>query len=137
MDNKGRNIFMACAGGYLIYTGYNLVVDVLSREPENKTMFLIAGGAFVIIGLLTVFMNLKEYFKDFKKDVFETEPVAEEVEDTEAIEEVEVEVEKKGHVEIVNLSYAEDNDADDIEDETDEEAEEEILESEEAEDLEE
>ena len=135
MDNKGRNIFMACAGGYLIYTGYNLVVDVLSREPENKTMFLIAGGAFVIIGLLTVFMNLKEYFKDFKKDVFETEPVTEEVEDTEAIEEVEVE--KKGHVEIVNLSYAEDNDADDIEDETDEDAEEEILESEEAEDLEE
>lgn len=81
MDKKSRNIFMAFAGGYLVYTGYSLVVDVMSREPENKTLFMIAGAVFVIIGAFTVIMNLKAYFKDFKKDVFGTEETVEELED--------------------------------------------------------
>ena len=107
MDNKGRNIFMACAGAYLAYTGYSLVVDVMSKEPANKTLFMIAGVIFVLIGAATIIVNLKSYFKDFKKDVFETEESVEETFE-DVVDEVEDEsVERHNHVEIINMSAEE------------------------------
>ena len=105
MDNKAKNIFMACVGGYLMYTGYNLVVDVMSKEPENKTVFLIAGAVFAVIGLATIIMNLREFFKDFKKEVFETEETLEDVEDTEMNEEIE----RHNHVEIIDIMSEDDS----------------------------
>lgn len=124
MDNRGKNIFMACVGGYLMYTGYNLIVDVMSRNPANKVLFLIAGAVFVIFGLLTVIMNLKYFFKDFKKDVFEADEVTE-AETEEA--DVEESAERQNHVEIVEITKVENAEESDIEYEeeaTEEEAEE-------------
>lgn len=70
--NSTRKILMAMVGAYLIYTGGNLIVDVTKGNPENAMLFIIAGAAFVIIGALTVFVNMKEYISAVKADVMIT-----------------------------------------------------------------
>ena len=77
--NNNKKILMAMVGAYLIYTGGSLIVDVTKGSPEKAMLFILAGAAFVIVGAITVFYNMKEYIAAVKEDVMITEDSGEEV----------------------------------------------------------
>lgn len=69
MQNKNmKNLLMAAVGAYLVYTGVTLVMDVQKGQPENEMIFIICGGIFAILGLLTVVINLKTYISVMKEE---------------------------------------------------------------------
>lgn len=62
MQNENiKKLLMASVGMYLVYTGITLIRDVLISEPKNAVIFMIAGGIFVVIGLIAAVMNLRSY----------------------------------------------------------------------------
>ena len=99
MNNSNRKVVMALVGAYLIYTGGSLIKDVLESQPENPTVFIIAGAVFVLVGLYTAIINVKGFLEEMKKEVVITDEASEEDEDTseddeEAEEEDEEEIEE-------------------------------------------
>ncbi|MGO5053531.1 hypothetical protein ACTQ6A_13675 [Lachnospiraceae bacterium LCP25S3_G4] len=59
MNDKSRNILRLIVGGYLIYLGGSLFMDVLKEKPNNYVLFLIAGVFFIAVGGIIIFLNLK------------------------------------------------------------------------------
>lgn len=63
MNKKSRSGFMIIAGGYLIYTGYQLMQDVLKNDPDNKMAFMIASILFMMVGVLTAIFYVRAMMK--------------------------------------------------------------------------
>lgn len=51
MDNRGREIFYAIGGGYLLYLAYKLLMTVKNHESDNPVLLLIFGVIFAIGGI--------------------------------------------------------------------------------------
>ena len=115
--NNNKKILMAMVGAYLIYTGGSLIVDVTKGEPENAILFILAGAAFVIVGALTVFFNMKEYIAVVKEDVMITEDSEEE---SEEYDDEEVHIRKGTGVVDVKLQTDESTDEETVEEEAEE-----------------
>ncbi|MDD3140154.1 MAG: hypothetical protein PHX08_14420 [Lachnospiraceae bacterium] len=59
MNNRTRSVFKVIAGGYLVYLGGTLFLDVLKSKPNNYVLFLIAGVFFIAMGGYLAVINLK------------------------------------------------------------------------------
>ena len=68
LNRRGRNGLLVIAGGYLVYTGFNLIKDILEKSPENSVLFIGAGAIFMIIGVLTVIHYAKAMMKADKEE---------------------------------------------------------------------
>lgn len=81
MDQKTRRMMMAIAGGYLAYVGGDLIYSVIQGKPNNIVLFILIGAVFVLAGIATVIMNMKEYLNEVKKET-ESYEVDEDTADT-------------------------------------------------------
>jgi len=63
VNKKSRSGFMVIAGGYLLYTGYQLMQNVLKNEPDHTVVFMIAGILFMVIGVLTIIYYVRAMMK--------------------------------------------------------------------------
>lgn len=51
MNGKTRDWIWIIVGGYLTYTGVQLVMDVLNQKPEGYIGFVVAGVLFAVFGV--------------------------------------------------------------------------------------
>lgn len=58
------SILWIFAGGYLVYTGYRLCRNVLTGTEDASAGFLIAGGAFCVIGAILLIMAIRNLAKE-------------------------------------------------------------------------
>lgn len=108
MGDKSRPVLLIIGGGYLIYTGSRLISEVMESHPTSENLFIAFGAFFVLFGVLIVGVNLKKIY-DLKKSEKESDVVVEDIDFSEAIEELPVRKEKsvKSNVRMVNLESEE------------------------------
>ncbi len=51
MNGKTRDWLWIIVGGYLTYTGVQLVMDVMNQKPEGYIGFVVAGVLFAVFGI--------------------------------------------------------------------------------------
>ena len=51
MNGKTRDWLWIIVGGYLTYTGVQLVMDVMDQKPEGYIGFVVAGVLFAVFGI--------------------------------------------------------------------------------------
>ena len=81
MNNKSRSGLMVIACGYVVIIGFNLVKAVVSGVTGGSPLFAVAGGLFMLFGVVGAVINIKGLLAARK----ETEETAE----NEAEEEIE------------------------------------------------
>ena len=89
MNGKTRDWIWIIVGGYLTYTGVQLVMDVLNQKPEGYIGFVVAGVLFAVFGVgLIVFAT-----RNMTKPVEETseEEIAADEDMQQEIDEIEEE----------------------------------------------
>ena len=64
MTEKGGNITLLFGGGYLVYTGSKLVMEVQQSHPTNETMFIAIGVCFIIFGVILAGGNLLKMIRN-------------------------------------------------------------------------
>lgn len=93
MNGKTRDWIWIIVGGYLTYTGVQLVMDVLNQKPEGYIGFVVAGVLFAVFGVgLIVFA-----IRNMTKPVEETseEEIAADEDMQQEIDEIEEESRKE------------------------------------------
>ncbi len=68
MADKSKNILFMIGGGYLIYVGSRLVVEIRKSEPSNETVLLAFGAFFVIFGIIILAAHLVGLYKIVKSE---------------------------------------------------------------------
>lgn len=66
---KRRLTVRIIAGGYLAYTGFGLVRDVMAERPENYPMYLLFGAFFMAVGGAWCLLALKRYIRHDYDDI--------------------------------------------------------------------
>ncbi len=59
-NNKSRDVIMAIAGGYLAYTGVQLIMGALEERQDHYILFILIGAFFVIFGGTVLFLRAKK-----------------------------------------------------------------------------
>lgn len=63
MNGKTRDWLWIIVGGYLTYTGVQLVMDVLNQKPEGYIGFVIAGVLFAVFGVGLIVYSIRNMTK--------------------------------------------------------------------------
>ena len=63
MNGKTRDWIWIIVGGYLTYTGVQLVMDVLNQKPEGYIGFVVAGVLFAVFGVGLIVFDLRNMTK--------------------------------------------------------------------------
>lgn len=71
-ENSRRTLYMI-AGLYLIYSGGNLTMSVIKGKADNTTIMLIAGIAFLFVGIFFVVDYIRYRKKSFSQQNTEAE----------------------------------------------------------------
>lgn len=111
MNNKGRDVLLLIAGGYLVYQGVQLISSVKTDQPDNAMFFMIVAVVFILVGGVYTISRIlammkapyEEALKNQEAESDEessteesgTEELAIEESTEEVVEEVTEEVEKK------------------------------------------
>ena len=66
-------ILMILAGCYLVYTGYRLCKNVLDGVEGGSWGFFAAGGAFIVVGAVMLFVGGRNYLRREKEKRAEQE----------------------------------------------------------------
>ena len=63
MNGKTRDWIWIIVGGYLTYTGLQLVMDVLNQKPEGYIGFVVAGVLFAVFGVGLIVFAIRNMTK--------------------------------------------------------------------------
>ncbi len=63
MNGKTRDWIWIIVGGYLTYTGVQLVMDVLNQKPEGYIGFVVAGVLFAAFGVGLIVFAIRNMTK--------------------------------------------------------------------------
>ena len=63
MNGKTRDWIWIIVGGYLTYTGVQLVMDVLNQKPEGYIGFVVAGVLFAVFGVGMIVFAIRNMTK--------------------------------------------------------------------------
>lgn len=63
MNGKTRDWIWIIVGGYLTYTGVQLVTDVLNQKPEGYIGFVVAGVLFAVFGVGLIVFAIRNMTK--------------------------------------------------------------------------
>ena len=63
MNGKTRDWIWIIVGGYLTYTGVQLVMDVLNQKPEGYIGFVVAGVLFAVFGVGLIVLAIRNMTK--------------------------------------------------------------------------
>lgn len=63
MNGKTRDWIWIIVGGYLTYTGVQLVMDVLNQKPEGYIGFVVAGLLFAVFGVGLIVFAIRNMTK--------------------------------------------------------------------------
>ena len=77
MNGKTRDWIWIIVGGYLTYTGVQLVMDVLNQKPEGYIGFVVAGVLFAVFGVGLIVFAIRNMTKPVE-DTSEEEIAADE-----------------------------------------------------------
>ena len=80
-------ILMILAGCYLVYTGYRLCKNVLDRVEGGSWGFFAAGGAFIVVGAVMLFVGGRNYLRREKEKRAEQEAQAQIIRETQPAKE--------------------------------------------------
>lgn len=68
MSNRGREMLRVLAGGYLVFTGFQLARRVLAERPAHSTFFLIASGICAAVGIWAIWISIKGEMEERAKE---------------------------------------------------------------------
>ena len=80
-------ILMILAGCYLLYTGYRLCKNVLDGVEGGSWGFFAAGGAFIVVGAVMLFVGGRNYLRREKEKRAEQEAPAQIIRETQPAKE--------------------------------------------------
>lgn len=80
-------ILMILAGCYLVYTGYRLCKNVLDGVEGGNWGFFAAGGAFIVVGAVMLFVGGRNYLRREKEKRAEQEEQAQIIRETQPAKE--------------------------------------------------
>ena len=80
-------ILMILAGCYLLYTGYRLCKNVLDGVEGGSWGFFAAGGAFIVVGAVMLFVGGRNYLRREKEKRAEQEAQAQIIRETQPAKE--------------------------------------------------
>lgn len=80
-------ILMILAGCYLLYTGYRLCKNVLDGVEGGSWGFFAAGGAFIVVGAVMLFVGGRNYLRREKEKRAEQETQAQIIRETQPTKE--------------------------------------------------
>lgn len=80
-------ILMILAGCYLVYTGYRLCKNVLDGVEGGSWVFFAAGGAFIVVGAVMLFVGGRNYLRREKEKRAEQEAQAQIIRETQPAKE--------------------------------------------------
>ena len=80
-------ILMILAGCYLVYTGYRLCKNVLDGVESGSWGFFAAGGAFIVVGAVMLFVGGRNYLRREKEKRAEQEAQAQIIRETQPAKE--------------------------------------------------
>lgn len=80
-------ILMILAGCYLVYTGYRLCKNVLDGDEGGSWGFFAAGGAFIVVGAVMLFVGGRNYLRREKEKRAEQEAQAQIIRETQPAKE--------------------------------------------------
>ena len=80
-------ILMILAGCYLVYTGYRLCKNVLDGVEGGSWGFFAAGGAFIVVGAVMLFVGGRNYLRREKEKRAEQEAQAQIIRETQPAKE--------------------------------------------------
>ena len=89
MNGKTRNWIWIIVGGYLTYTGVQLVMDVLNQKPEGYIGFVVAGVLFAVFGVGLIVFAIRNMTKPVDEQEEEEQPSLEEQDEEQAKDEEE------------------------------------------------
>lgn len=102
MSNKSRSGLMVIAGGYLVYLGIKLMMDIVNGDVDSSPLIMICAIFFMAAGALAVIFYVRLMLKQNKADAEANEDTEEneaedvgEAEENEASPETTVEDESK------------------------------------------
>ena len=78
MNGKTRDWIWIIVGGYLTYTGVQLVMDVLNQKPEGYIGFVVAGVLFAVFGVGLIVFAIRNMTKPVDEQEEEEQPSLEE-----------------------------------------------------------
>lgn len=67
MNGKTRDWIWIIVGGYLTYTGVQLVMDVLNQKPEGYIGFVVAGVLFAVFGVGLIVFAIRNMTKSVEE----------------------------------------------------------------------
>lgn len=99
--NKTRLYLYVIVGGYLAYTGFDLVQGAFAERPENYLLFIVIGIVFLVFGGILVIRSMgrimRREYEDPLRDPLEEKEDAEGADiQTEELKEKEEEIPKTG-----------------------------------------
>ena len=71
MNGKTRDWLWIIVGGYLTYTGVQLVVDVMNQKPEGYIGFVVAGVLFAVFGIGLIVYAIRNMTKPVEEELDE------------------------------------------------------------------
>lgn len=74
MNGKTRDWIWIIVGGYLTYTGVQLVMDVMDQKPEGYIGFVVAGVLFAVFGIGLIVYAIRNMTKPVEEEPEENEP---------------------------------------------------------------
>ncbi|HJF94921.1 MAG TPA: hypothetical protein K8V82_09050 [Lachnoclostridium phocaeense] len=89
MNGKTRDWIWIIVGGYLTYTGVQLVMDVLNQKPEGYIGFVVAGVLFAVFGVGLIVFAIRNMTKPVDEQEEEEQPSLEEQAEEQAKDEEE------------------------------------------------
>ena len=89
MNGKTRDWIWIIVGGYLTYTGVQLVMDVLNQKPEGYIGFVVAGVLFAVFGVGLIVFAIRNMTKPVGEQEEEEQPSLEEQAEEQAKDEEE------------------------------------------------
>ena len=89
MNGKTRDWIWIIVGGYLTYTGVQLVMDVLNQKPEGYIGFVVAGVLFAVFGVGLIVFAIRNMTKPVAEQEEEEQPSLEEQDEEQAKDEEE------------------------------------------------
>ena len=71
MNGKTRDWLWIIVGGYLTYTGVQLVMDVMNQKPEGYIGFVVVGVLFAVFGIGLIVYAIRNMTKPVEEELDE------------------------------------------------------------------
>ena len=71
MNGKTRDWLWIIVGGYLTYTGVQLVMDVMNQKPDGYIVFVVAGVLFAVFGIGLIVYAIRNMTKPVEEELDE------------------------------------------------------------------